>query len=426
MKRIRIILYHRIENLSGDYNMLAVRPENFRQHMKWISENYEVLQLDDSISDWFENTEKDGVIVTFDDGYYDWLYKAAPILSEYQIPASMFITTGNIGKKNELWTDSLYRAIFESENYNDHFELNDDIICSTWQTRSLAQKVELYTILRKIFQISSDSKRKEYEKQLLEWAGFKETGRADRRILCEEEIQKLSRIEGISIGAHCVSHPSLKWLSRDEQEAEIAESKRTLENIIGKEISLFSYPFGTKDDYSLETIKILKSYGFRKAVTGFPGAIKADMEPYQLPRFTIRNYDIEHFKKYMKNVVFGEKQNKIFKPGKHSKISYAGKVENDSLLFNGNDAVVIWGTGMHGKELYDYLKSMNRDNRVIAFGDNDESRWGTEIEQVPVLNIKQIKEIKYNKIFLVKGRYDWEICKGLIENGIENIHWIII
>lgn len=426
MKKIRIILYHRIENLPGDYNMLAVTPENFMQHMKWISEKYEILQLSEPMSNWFINDERDAVIVTFDDGYYDWLYKAAPILSKYKIPATMFITTGNIGTQNELWTDNLHRAIFESKKYNDYFELKDNMISSIWGTRCLQEKVNLYISLRKIFQISSKKKRKEFEKQLLEWAGITESGRPNRRILSKEEVQKLAKIEGISIGAHCVSHPSLKWLSKREKEYEIVKSKKTLENITGQEIELFSYPFGTKNDYSEETIDALRRYGFKKAVTGFTGKIEENTDIYQLPRFTIRNYDIEHFKDYMENVVFRNKDYIIPKAKKREVISYIGRYEDDEMLFNGKESIVIWGIGESGRKLLKSLIADGMVERVLAFGDNDLSKHGLIINGKPVLNLTELESMQMDKVYLVKGTYDWEICKGLIEKNIKNIHWIII
>ena len=62
-----------------------------------------------------------------------------------------------------------------------------------------------------------------------------------------------------------MNHPSLGGLSAEEQRYEILEAKHAVEEITGKDVVLFAYPFGGIIDYSLETIDILKNAGFLKA-----------------------------------------------------------------------------------------------------------------------------------------------------------------
>lgn len=78
------------------------------------------------------------------------------------------------------------------------------------------------------------------------------------------ELQEASAQKGISIGAHTVTHCSLKHQELAEQQYEIRESKRFLEEITGRKVNLFAYPFGTKDDYSDDTIGLLKRLDLRK------------------------------------------------------------------------------------------------------------------------------------------------------------------
>jgi sugar transferase (PEP-CTERM/EpsH1 system associated) len=46
------------------------------------------------------------VVITFDDGYYDFYLRGFPLLRKYDIPATLFLTTGVIGNQHEyLWWD---------------------------------------------------------------------------------------------------------------------------------------------------------------------------------------------------------------------------------------------------------------------------------------------------------------------------------
>ena len=49
---------------------------------------------------------------------------------------------------------------------------------------------------------------------------------------------------------------------------------------------------------------------------------------------------------------------------------------------------VIFGTGQAGMAMYRLMQREGR--RVAAFGDNDETRWGTAIDGVPVWSLKQV------------------------------------
>ena len=100
---INVLLYHRVSNLNFDPWKLAIAPEEFDNHMRYIRDNYNIMRFED---DWSNINEKT-IIVTFDDGYADNFYNAIPILKKYDIPATFFISTNNIGTNLEFWWDEL-------------------------------------------------------------------------------------------------------------------------------------------------------------------------------------------------------------------------------------------------------------------------------------------------------------------------------
>ena len=71
--------------------------------------------------------------------------------------------------------------------------------------------------------------------------------------LTKQQVQNLSKA-GMQIGSHSKSHPNFLTISPQERLDELRESKLILENIIGKEISTFSFPFGFCDEACTEAV----------------------------------------------------------------------------------------------------------------------------------------------------------------------------
>lgn len=75
-----------------------------------------------------------------------------------------------------------------------------------------------------------------------DWAGNPpELGR--RELLSWHDVRELSDL-GIEFGSHTRTHPDLTKLSADAVEDEILTSKKVIENKLGREASIFAYPFG--------------------------------------------------------------------------------------------------------------------------------------------------------------------------------------
>lgn len=428
MRKVRILLYHRVEFLSDDYNMQAVTPDNFEKHMKFLHEHYDVISLDAPMEEWFNGGDRDAVIITFDDGYYDFLYNAMPVLEKYHMPATIFIATGNIDSKCENWTDSILRIVFSNKNQKDFFSFSNQLYGGKCPTRNYQEKYDFYQMIRRLFLVSTAEEKRRYESELLEWAGLEREGRQDRRIMTSEEIRKAAETEGICIGAHTVTHSALKTLSLSEQRREILESKKVLEKIIGKEVRLFSYPFGTRDEYSDVTVNLLKETGFEKAVIAYPADLSEETNIYELNRFTIKNYDEQDFADYIENFVFKSVKRAGIEDQANScaPIDYIGRLEEDYTVLNSDISLVVWGTGYWGKKLCSELVMLKMGHRIVAFGDNDAYKCGGKIDGIPVRTLEEIKKIQENMrcCILIKGKYDFEICMKLIENGLRYIHII--
>jgi peptidoglycan/xylan/chitin deacetylase (PgdA/CDA1 family) len=134
---------------------------------------------------------------------------------------------------------------------------------------------------------------------LRRWAALERTGRTSHRALTLSELGVLTSAKLIEVGAHTVTHPSLASLDNTAQYFEIDESKLMLEDIVGKRVSSFAYPFGTQSDYNADTIRLIREAGFNCACANFPNLAYSSSDRYQLPRFLVRDWDGDQFAKHL-------------------------------------------------------------------------------------------------------------------------------
>ncbi|MGE5329739.1 MAG: polysaccharide deacetylase family protein [Deltaproteobacteria bacterium] len=287
-----VLLYHRVTTLCSDPQLLSVCPANFRAHLKVIKDNFPVLRFDD---DW-SNVREPSVVITFDDGYADNALEVLPILEETNIPATFFISLGYIGKSEEFWWDELERIILLQDILADNFKFKD----KTWELKNEKEINRFYTDMHLLIKKMEAPRREELIKYLRGWANISEEGRESHKPVSIKQLKKLSGSSLVTIGAHSVTHSCLANQTLESQKWEIEKSKSGLEDFIGKEVKVFSYPFGGLKDYTKQTAQLVKEAGFIKAASNFSGQWHYWSDSFQIPRHIVRNWDGETFEKYLK------------------------------------------------------------------------------------------------------------------------------
>jgi peptidoglycan/xylan/chitin deacetylase (PgdA/CDA1 family) len=293
---VLVLLYHRVNSLSEDPYCLAVTPENFRSQLLFLKRNFDIVRFEE---DW-SGLKRPAVAITFDDGYADNLIYALPLLEEMEIPATFFVSTGFVGTAEEFWWDELGRIVLGDRPFPETFELNDSLLKKVWSTGSASERRMLFGDLHGLMLKIDAERRDNWLGQLRQWAAAKGDGNEVNRAMTIEEIQSLANSKWVTVGAHTVSHTPLSALPVAEQQREIHESKRQLESWLGSEISVFSYPFGRRSDYTADTVKLCREAGFARAAANFPAQVHRWTDRYQIPRHTVLNWSEERFSKEVK------------------------------------------------------------------------------------------------------------------------------
>ncbi|WP_116474828.1 polysaccharide deacetylase family protein [Zobellella maritima] len=99
-----------------------------------------------------------------------------------------------------------------------------------------------------------------------------------------EQIKALADSGLVEIGGHTLTHPRLDQQDKAAQHHEIAENKAQLEELIGRPLTSFAYPFGIHNEDSKQ---LAKELGYPFAVATDSGPLAMHEDPYQIRRIAI-------------------------------------------------------------------------------------------------------------------------------------------
>ena len=239
---------------SAPFNELHVTRRTFEGHCRLLSESCNPISLDDlrAARAGVRALPPRPVLITFDDGYRGVLDHALPVLERYNVPAVVFVCAGPVLSGTCFWFDVLCRSPAKAPSWKRS-------VPRTRNGRALVAGIETAAPV---------SER--------------------HRPLTLEELRRLAASPLIEIGGHTMSHPTLALTPIDEQHREIVECRRALQDALNKPIESFAYPYGSvKQDYSADTVAVVKQAAFSLAFTTAEAFGTLDGDPFQIPRFVM-------------------------------------------------------------------------------------------------------------------------------------------
>ncbi len=224
--------------------------------------------------------------ITVDDGYRDFLSVASPIFRAYELPVTVYLISGFIDGQLWPWWDRLAWALQHSNA--PYFE--DGMVSNGPPSR---------------LPLGNDAQRSAACSQLI--AALVKLPNGDRLAILDrlpetlavdipaaapeeyaaltwDEVRKL-QTEGVEFGAHTHTHPILTSLeNEDAVHAELAESKRRIEEELRSPVTHFCYPNG---DFNDAVVAAVKACGFLSATTVLSGYDSRATDPYLLKRHSL-------------------------------------------------------------------------------------------------------------------------------------------
>ncbi len=179
------------------------------------------------------------VMLSFDDGYFNNTL-AVPILEQYKVPATFFVSTNHVQQQKSFWWDVLWR-----------------------QRRAMgASEADLYeeSLAFKPLRTS------EIEAKLIERFGpdcLKPRTDIDRP-MTPAELRDFAACPFVRIGNHTMDHAILPNYTPDEMRVQVEGAQRAIKEMIGVEPTAIAYCNGRHDE---DTVRVCREAGLKLGLT---------------------------------------------------------------------------------------------------------------------------------------------------------------
>ena len=243
--RVKYILDHNIPLALYFHNPDKALFENI---IVWFKKNgFRFLTLQEFLFNLQNKIKIKGTIwLSFDDGYEENMANVLPVLKQYQVPATFFITTKSV-EEGYFWWDIVSKNSSKQS-------------CDLWKV-SNKERVEI---------ISKEKEEKSFIPQ---------------RAIKLESLKELSLEPLVNIANHTDDHVICNNCCDEELSNEIKLCEEKLINWVGsKYVNVFSYPNG---DFNNRVRSVVKNNNMAAAFTNDPKLIAAKNDMYLIPRIGV-------------------------------------------------------------------------------------------------------------------------------------------
>jgi len=273
-----------IENGQGKHLHVGA----FRSHLEYVRRHYRVLSLETLVAAYQRDAPLPAraLVITIDDGYRSNYTLAHPVLREYGLPATIFLTTGFLDGADLQWSDRLEYALNRTTASRLELAVGGETLA--WDLGDararLACDRRLRTHLKRVPQETRETIVDDLEHRL----GQRLRDAADvppiYRPLAWAEVRRMQQDGLISFGSHTVTHLILTRCGADRAREELVQSRRRIEAETGAPCRLFCYPNGQVGCFDAATKLMLQEAGYACGITTVSGTNDRASDVFELKR----------------------------------------------------------------------------------------------------------------------------------------------
>jgi peptidoglycan/xylan/chitin deacetylase (PgdA/CDA1 family) len=288
-----ILMYHSVlpdPSLQADsLGGIVHSGSAFRAQMELLARDYHPISLNQTVKHLRDGEDfpKRSVVVTFDDGYADNYEVAMPILNQFAVPATFYVTVDCVENKRLPWPSRLRFAFRRTKQTSWTGSKTDSQTGSnpkSWNLSSPLNREEAFLAACDSCCQLSGAVQEEFVRRIEHELQASLPADSGSLMMSYDQLRELAG-HGHVVGSHTMTHPNMAQLKVDDARRELAESKQRLESRLGSPIKHFSYPCpALEPHWSERTLEQSRAVGYETAVTTNSGLTRRGDQLLSLKR----------------------------------------------------------------------------------------------------------------------------------------------
>lgn len=284
---LRCLVFHDISDTESSFTKglgVTIARRYFEAALKFITKHYSPVSLRDVIADFDgHGLPPRPVLVTFDDAYRSVREFAAPVCSNYGVPAVFFVNAACLDNRRLALENILCHVanLFGMNTINAAIRSVDS--AGELTVRSLTE------VFSHFLPGTSLAGRAAFRRALLELARISEIDLAAEAglYLSRQQLRDLANFN-FEIGNHTYSHANCRCLSAADFAEEIDKNKAMLEATSSTKVKSFSVPYGSSADLTPDLVAHLQHSGYEAVFLAEGRANSSPTHRSRLDRVSIR------------------------------------------------------------------------------------------------------------------------------------------
>jgi peptidoglycan/xylan/chitin deacetylase (PgdA/CDA1 family) len=295
--QVPIVVYHRIVEdcsrgvVDSSFKLrgLTVTAHEFEEQIRYLNKNYKIISLADYIEKKNQQESLCGcAVITFDDGFKDFLTLGWPALMKYQAPATVFVFKSAL--EMVYWQHRVYFILDAAKKDMLTFNVCPDEAIQI-NLKSNEKKYQTIINLIKLLKNKPISSRGRIISELAKELEVNKEPQAKQVYLDYDDLASLVR-QGVSLGGHSVGHGNLAELNSEEIKEEIYSSIDFIRSLTKQKDITFALPFGAGNE---DVIRELQAQGCLCSFISASGLNSREEDNFKLKRIAALESPISEF-----------------------------------------------------------------------------------------------------------------------------------
>ena len=247
------------------------RAAELARQLEYLKRAFRVVGLDELVQRLEIGASVEGMVaLTFDDGLRNQVEVAYPLLERYELPATFFLCPQLVEERAWLWTHEA-RLRYSFLEADEQRQLARGLGAPPapepfldWMKRlKYPSRLAVERTLRVMTPYFAADWQDHEDCDLATW----------------EELRRMSRAL-VTFGSHTLTHPMLRSLRLDRLQEELRDSRRLIEERLGRAAEFFAYPDG---EHHAAAREFVRAY-YRAAFVCARQSVEPAVDRYLVPR----------------------------------------------------------------------------------------------------------------------------------------------